>query len=156
MNRRVGQNGSVFVKANCKLGRCNHKKNPCPKYGRYWVDVSGQRDRQRVVIPFGRVTQTVDESRLRQHIEKAGVNSDTSFIESTSPAITFRHQARWWLEEIRAARIVSRKRKPIKRATVAGYQAAVNWLNPIIGELPLSEIKNEVAKQLIAKMRPAL
>jgi len=60
------------------------------------------------------------------------------------------------LQEIRANRIVSRKRKPIKQATVAGYQAAVNWLNPIIGELPLSEIKNEVAKQLITKMRPVL
>jgi integrase len=32
----------------------------------------------------------------------------------------------------------------------------VNWLNPIIGELPLTEIKNEVAKQLVAKMRATL
>jgi integrase len=36
---------------------------------------------------------------------------------------------------------------------VAGYQAAVNWLNEEIGETALPDIKNEVAKQLIIKMR---
>jgi len=32
----------------------------------------------------------------------------------------------------------------------------VNWLNPIIGDHPLSDIKNEAAKHLVAKMRAAL
>ena len=50
MNRRVGQNGNVFVKSNCKTGRCDHRKGLCPKYGRYWLDVPGQHDRVRKVI----------------------------------------------------------------------------------------------------------
>jgi len=54
MSRRIGQNGSVFVKSNCKQGRCEHSKGLCPKYGRYWLDVPGQHDRQRVVVPFER------------------------------------------------------------------------------------------------------
>src|ERR1700747_3523685 len=41
MSRRVGQNGNVFVKPNCKLGRCDHRKGLCPKYGRYWMDQPG-------------------------------------------------------------------------------------------------------------------
>ena len=57
---------------------------------------------------------------------------------------------------MRAGRIVSRKkRKPIKPATLAGYQAAVNWLNETIGNTTLADIKNEVAKQFVIRMRAA-
>lgn len=156
MSRRVGQNGNVYVKSNCKHGRCEHKKSLCPKYGRYWQDVSGRQERKRVVIPFGEVTQSVAERKLREHIEQNGVNSERSFTEITSPSATFKGQAAWWLDEIRSGRIVSRKRARIKQATIAGYESAVNWLNPIVGHLPLSEIKNDAAKHLVAKMRTAL
>ena len=62
----------------------------------------------------------------------------------------------WWLDEMRAGRIVSRKRRtPIKPATLAGYQAAVNWLHETIGSAALADIKNEVAKQLVIKMKAA-
>jgi len=65
-------------------------------------------------------------------------------------------QAKWWLDQMRAGRIVSRKRRaPIKPATLAGYQAAVNWLNETIGNTALADIKNEVAKQLVIKMKAA-
>jgi hypothetical protein len=70
MSRRVGQNGNVYMKPNCKLGRCEHKKSLCPKHGRYWQDVSGKHERRRVVIPFGEVTQSVAERKLREHIEQ--------------------------------------------------------------------------------------
>jgi hypothetical protein len=40
-------------------------------------------------------------------------------------------------------------------ATLAGYQAAVNWLNEMIGSTVLADIKNEVAKQLVIKMKAA-
>jgi integrase len=155
MNRRVGQNGSIFVKTNCKLGRCKHQKGLCPKYGRYWEDVLGQHERERVVIPFGKVTRTVAERKLREHIQKTEVNSVETFNETTSPATTFREQAKWWLQEIRAGRIVSKRRTRIKPATVAGYESAVNWLNQSLGDLLLADIKNEAAKQLIVKMRTA-
>jgi len=156
MNRRVGQNGNVFVKSNCKSGRCDHRKGLCPKYGRYWVDVPGQHDRVRKVISLGEVTQTTAERTLRDHIHKTGVDSLESFMESTSPATAFKEQAKWWLDEMRAGRIVSRKkRRPIKPATLVGYQAAVNWLNETIGSTPLAGIKNEVAKQLVIKMKAA-
>src|SRR5262249_8175057 len=94
---------------------------------------------------------------LREHIQKTGVDSPETFAEITSPTTTFKQQGRWWLDEIRAGRIVSRKkRRPIKPATLVGYQAAVNWLNQQIGSTPLAGIKNEVAKQLVLKMRPNL
>jgi integrase len=156
MNRRTGQNGSVFVKSNCKLGRCQHRKNLCPKYGRYWKDVVGQHERERVVIPFGPVTKTVAERKLREHIQKIEVNSVETFNETTSPSTTFKSQATWWLREIRAGRIVSRKRRiQIKPATISGYETAVNFLNERVGNLQLADLKNEAAKQLVLKMRAA-
>ena len=156
MSRRIGQNGNVFVKPKCKNGRCNHKKGLCPKYGRYWVDQPGQHERLRKVISLGEVTQTMAERKLRDYIRETQVDSPETFEEVTSPTTTFKQQAQWWLDEMRAGRIVSRrKRKPIKPATLAGYEAAVNWLNQIIGETPLVDIKNEVAKQLVIKMRAA-
>ena len=156
MSRRVGQNGNVFVKSNCKLGRCDHQRGLCPKYGRYWQDQPGKHERLRVVVPLGKVTQTVAERILRDHILKAQVDSTETFVGVTSPTIAFKDQAQWWLDEMRAGRIVSRKkRKPIKPATLAGYQAAVNWLNETISSTPLADIKNEVAKQLVIKMKAA-
>jgi integrase len=156
MNRRVGQNGSIFVKSNCKFGRCGHPKGLCPKYGRYWKDVSGQHERVRVVISFGEITRSAAERKLRDHIQTTGVDSVETFNEVTSPVTTFSEQAKWWLQEIRQGRIVSRKKRaPIKPATAAGYESAVNWLNGSLGRLPLADIKNEVAKQLILRMRAA-
>ena len=156
MSRRVGQNGNVFVKSKCKLRRCDHQKGLCPKYGRYWKDQPGQHERLRVVISLGSVTQTVAERNLRDHIRKTQVDSPETLVEVTSPTITFKEQAKWWLDEMRAGRIVSRrKRAPIKPATLAGYQAAVNWLNETIGSTALADIKNEVAKQLVIKMKAA-
>ena len=70
MSRRVGQNGNVFVKSNCKLRRCDHPKGLCPKYGRYWKDQPGQHERLRVVVSLGSVTQTIAERNLREHIRK--------------------------------------------------------------------------------------
>jgi integrase len=146
----------VFVKPECKLGRCDHKKNLCPKYGRYWKDQPGQSERLRVVVSLGKVTQTFAERSLRDHIRRSQVDSAETFVEVTSPTTTFRQQSQWWLDEMRAGRIVSRKkRRPIKPATLAGYQAAVNWLNQRIGTTILADIKNEVAKQLVTQMKAA-
>jgi Site-specific recombinase XerD len=108
------------------------------------------------VISFGEVTQTMAERKLRDHIRETQVDSLETFVEVTSPTTSFKQQAQWWLDEMRAGRIVSRKkRKPIKPATLAGYQAAVNWLNETIGNKALADIKNEVAKQLVIRMREA-
>ena len=59
MSRRIGQNGEVFVKQLCKKGGCTHPKGLCPKYGRYWKDVPGQHERQRLSVSFGKVLQEV-------------------------------------------------------------------------------------------------
>jgi integrase len=69
---------------------------------------------------------------------------------------TFREQADWWLKEIRAGRILSKKRRtPMRSATVAGYESAVTWLRNVIGDRPLADVKNEVARELVTAMKAA-
>ena len=69
----------------------------------------------RVVVSLGNVTQTVAERNLRDHILKTQVDSPETFVEVTSPTITFKKQAQWWLNEMRAGRILSRKKRaPIR------------------------------------------
>src|SRR6266849_1035284 len=156
MSRRVGQNGEVFVKQLCKKGGCVHPKGFCPKYGRYWKDVPGQHARQRLSVSFGKITWTSAERKLRDHIIATGVDSVETFNEVTGPLTTFREQADWWLKEIRAGRVLSRKKRtPMRSATVAGYESAVTWLRNVIGDKPLADIKNEVARELVTAMKTA-
>jgi integrase len=43
----------------------------------------------------------------------------------------------------------------MKSATIAGYESAVTWLTNIIGDKPLAEVKNEVARELVTAMKAA-
>lgn len=57
---------------------------------------------------------------------------------------------------MQADRMVSRKTgKPVKPATLAGHQAAVNRLKRTVGDTALADIKNEVSKRLVIRMREA-
>jgi hypothetical protein len=52
--------------------------------------------------------------------------------------------------------VQNRKRKPIKAATALGFMSYIHkWLNPNIGDLPLSSINNLVARGLVTKMTEA-
>lgn len=47
----------------------------------------------------------------------------------------------------------TRKRKPIKPSTADGYRSYLsNWLNPNIGDLPLSSVNNLALKGLVTRM----
>src|SRR5258705_469906 len=156
MEPPVGQNGEAFGEQLCKKGGRGHRKGFCPKYGRYWKDVPGQHARQRFSVSFGKVTRTEAERKLREHIIATGVDSVETFNEVTGPLTTFREQADWWLREIRAGRILSKKnRTPMRSATIAGYESAVIWLNKVIGDKPVAEVKNDAARELVTAMKTA-
>jgi hypothetical protein len=109
-----------------------------------------------ISISFGKVTRTEAERKLREHIIATGVDSVETFNEVTGPLTTFREQADWWLREIRAGRILSKKKRtPMRSATVAGYESAVTWLSNVIGDKPLTDVKNEAARELIIAMKAA-
>lgn len=141
LSRRIGQRGNVFQ-------HCKPWNPEAPAYGRFWVDVSGE-ERQRKTIALGVCrTRTVAKQKLREYIESTGINSKEVFSTNTTPATRFREQAETWIESL-----ATRRRKPVKPATVVGWRCALDgWILPNIGDRPLSEVSNGVLRQLVEKM----
>ena len=61
------------------------------------------------------------------------------------------YQAARWLEHLR-----NRKRKPVAAGTIEDWERSLkNWINPHIGDCPVSDVNNAVLKRLVAKMSKA-
>jgi integrase len=141
LSRRIGQKGSVFQRS--------QKWDSAGKtYGRFWVDVPGRR-RQRRTIALGVCrTPSIAKQKLRDYIETTEVNSKQTFTSTTAPATTFRIQAEKWI-----ASLSTRRRKPVKPATISGWQHSLNkWVLPNLGDLLLADVGNAALKGLIDKM----
>ena len=126
--------------------------NPgAPCYGKFWVDIPGGPRKRRTIALGVCATKSKAKSRLREFIEREGVNSSQSFHQNTAPATTFREQAERWL-----ASLPARRRKPVKPATIFGWRHSLNkWLLPTLGEMVLAEVGNAALKTVIEKMSAA-
>jgi integrase len=145
LSRRTGQKGTVV----------QHSKTWDPKapaYGKFWVDQPGCPYRKRRTLSLGIcATKSMARQRLREYLEREGVNSKQAFQQNTAPAVTFRQQAEWWLESLR-----NRGRRPVKPATISGWRDALNaWLLPNIGNNLLSGVSNGAVRELVEKMSEA-
>ena len=85
-------------------------------------------------------------------LEEAGVNAEETIraqiTEGVSGSVTFQQQAEAWLYAAQ-----TRKRAPIEEATARGYRSYLcNHLNPILGDLPLSALDNDVLKNLVQQL----
>jgi integrase len=141
LSRRIGQKGSVF--------QHSQKWHPAGKtYGRFWVDVPG-RKRQRRTITLGVCrTPSIAKQKLREYIETAGFNNKQTFTSTTAPATTLRVQAEKWI-----ASLSTRRRKPVKPATISGWQHSLGkWVLPNLGDLLLADVGNAALKGLVEKM----
>jgi integrase len=145
--RSFSQNGNVYQPAH--PGKWNPEA-PC--YGRVWIDVPGNPDRVRRTVPLGVcATKTRARRRLRDYIQREGINSTEAFSQNTAPATTFRQQAEKWI-----ASLPTRRRKPVKPATINGWRHSLDkWLLPLIGDRLLAEVGNAALKTVIEKMSVA-
>src|SRR5882724_4050020 len=137
---RKGQRGNVYQAH--YLGKWNPQ---APAYGRFWIDVqSGERGRR--TVSLGRcATQSVARLRLREYIERAGINAISTFGQVPVPGTTFRHQAERWIDSVSI-----RKRRPVKPATVYGWQHCLDkWILPNLGNKLLSEVGNGALRQFV-------
>lgn len=141
LSRRSGQIGCVFQ--NCKTWG-----KQAPTYGKYWQDIPGE-ERQRKLVALGPcATKSVARQKLREFLEREGINAKQSFTANTAPATTFREQSERWIDEL-----ARRTRKPVKPATISGWQDALNaWLLPHLGNKLLSDISNGTLRELVGKM----
>jgi integrase len=147
MNRRIGQDGNVFQRNFAK------QWNPAaPAYGRYWIDVPGCDERRRRVISLGVCpSRTVARRKLREHIEREGINTKQYFNQNARPATTFRAQAATWIESLS-----KRRRKPVKPATIFNWQHSLDkWILPMLGDRLLADVSNGALRELVEKMAEA-
>lgn len=135
LSRRTGQQGSVFQRG----GKF---------YGKVYVDEPTGRKRSTISLGVCR-TKTIAKQKLREWIERAGINTAEVFYKNTTPpSATFRAQAEVWFEHLR-----TRTRRPAKPATLANYRQILDrWLLPNIGDLPISDITNSTLRDLVRKM----
>ena len=97
-------------------------------------------------------TRTLARRKLREHIDREGINSNVAFAATTTPAMTFRAQAARWI-----AAMPTRRRRPVKPATIFGWNHALNrWILPNIGDKLLSDISNGALRELIERMAAGL
>ncbi len=145
LSRRIGQTGNVFQR--------NKPWSPtAPTYGRYWIDLPGCPDRKRRTVSLGTCSsRSVARRKLREHIQVEGINSKESFLANTAPTTTFRAQAAKWI-----ASLPTRRRKPVKPATVFGWQHALDkWVLPELGDKFLGDVSNGALRDFIEKMAAA-
>lgn len=131
--------------------RCKSWNATEPAYGRFWMDVPGER-RQRKTVALGVCrTHSIAKQKLREYIDSTGVNNQKAFTTNTAPGVTFRFQAERWIESLS-----TRRRKPVKPATIWGWELALKkWLLPNLGDRTLSEVGNGALKELVDKMTSA-
>lgn len=143
LNRRSGQSGSVHQRGFPKVWNPN-----VAAFGRFYFDSPGV-PRQRRVISLGVCpTRTIARRKLREFLDREGVNQSASFVAYTTPGVTFREQAEKWI-----ASLPTRRRKPVKPATVSGWRHALDkWVLPTLGDKPVAEVSNAALKLLIDTM----
>jgi integrase len=153
MSRRRGQTGYVWQK---NQNGNKHWDATAPAYGQVWIDVPGKERRQRKFYQLGECrTESEARRRLKEMIERDGINSTVEVTQSID-STTFSQQAELWIKAIEDGRVLHRgKRTRIKPATVAGYKSAIEWMTPHIGKMPLANIKNAAAKELVTTMKQA-
>jgi len=143
---RTGQQGNVYQAH--QLGKRNPRSSA---YGCFWIDIpDGERERRTVSLGMC-ATQWVARLRLREYIERAGVRSKHRFHQIPVPGTTFRQQAEWWMESLS-----TRRRRPLKPATVYGWQHCLDrWILPNLGDKLLSEVRNSALRQFVGILSAA-
>jgi hypothetical protein len=117
---------------------------------RFRLDEPGAQIRKQMslkVAPVGmRLSRPELERRAKEIVQEAGANSEERFNRVVLGEVTFRDQAKVYLQEA-----VIRNRKPI-RDTTSIQGALRKWIFPVIGDLPLALVDNLAVKPLVKKM----
>jgi integrase len=151
----IRQRGYVYQKAAKQSDEWIPTKRA---YGFFRVDVPGQTKQKGIRRGLGFFRDRMGAMlELQQVMREAGVLDVEKIRERITPVTTFESQAAWWLEEIKAGRIVNSKtRKPIRTNTIDAYWTAVAYLNEVIGTDALASLDNPEARALVARMKAEL
>jgi len=147
MSRRSGQNGTIVIQSGFYRVR-------------WRMDVEGQEERINMsakIVPvvldkLGNPKPPSPEIRRKARgiVEQSGANSKEHFNRVVLGEVSFREQAKVYLQWAK-----TRDREPIK--DISSIEAALNkWILPEIGDLSLGAINNITIKPLVDKMKKSL
>ena len=146
MSQRTGQQGNVYQHRD--LGTWNPQ---APAYGRFWIEVAGGERKRRTISLGPCEARWVARLRLREYIDRTGVNPKETFDNNPVPGTTFRKQAERWMESVSI-----RRRRPVKPATIFGWQHCLDrWILPHVGSKLLCEVGNREVRQFIEVLSTA-
>ncbi|MHB8484623.1 MAG: tyrosine-type recombinase/integrase [Candidatus Acidiferrales bacterium] len=146
MSRRSGQLGTIVKEGGWYRVR-------------FRIDVPEQHRRKQMSVKIcptsgpELLTKTERQRRKVEILNSFGANSKEHFdkVIAIEMGLTFREQAKKWLHQC-----MTRKRKPVKPATVRGWECYLdNHLNPLIGNTTLPYVNNGTLKMLGEKMSSA-
>jgi integrase len=141
MSRRSGQNGTLIKQTG--WWRVRFRLDQAGVDGRKHMSVK--------VAPLSMgLTKPEVERRAKEIVQNAGANSEERFNRVVLGEVTFREQAKLYLQIA-----VSRKRNPL-RDTVSVEGAMNKWIYPAIGDLPLAYVDNLTLKPLVERMSASL
>jgi integrase len=137
MKRRSGQSGTLVRQSGWWRVR-------------FRLDQPGIDKRKQMSLKVAPVSMRLSrpelDRRARKIVQDAGANSEERFNQIVLGDVTFREQARAYLQNA-----VSRNRKPL-RDTVTIEGALRKWIFPTIGDLPLALVDNLAVRPLVQKM----
>ena len=146
MSRRSGQVGTIVKEGGWYRVR-------------FRLDVPGQYGRVQKSVKIcpvagpGLLTKSERERRKVEIVNSFGANSEEHLnkVQAIEMGHTFREQAKKWLHQR-----MTRKRKPVKPATVRGWESYLEkHLNPLIGDTTLPHVNNGTLKMLGEKLSDA-
>ncbi len=125
---------------------------------RWWMDVPGREKRalkRAKICPSsgpGSLSASERKRRGREIIAASGADTVEHFNkvvkQQPSAVLTFSEQAQRWIDHLR-----TRKRKPVAESSIEDAERTLkNWINPHIGNCPVSDVNNGVLKTLVAIM----
>lgn len=140
-----------------RSGQTGHEEKSGKWYVvRFWMDIPGQEDRKLVrarICPISGPGSLSTTERLRKRkeiITASGADSVERLekVQAVNYGVTFREQAHQWLSYMQ-----TRKRKPVAPSTIETWASCLNkWLNPYLGDMPLSAVDNDAIRELISRM----
>ncbi len=142
MSRRSGHSGSIERKGDYYVVR-------------FWEDKAGQEKRTHRSVRIcpvkgpGSMTKPEREHRGREIVQESGADTAEYFhqVQAVNLGTTFRQQSEWWL-----CHLQDRKRKPVKPHTISSWKSHLKWINPRLGDVPLSNVNNLALKGLVSDM----
>lgn len=123
---------------------------------RFWIDVPGQEERRHAyerICPksgSGLLSKSKQRRLAKEIIAASGCDTEEHFkkVVLQRKFVTFRKQSELWLDWLQ-----TRNSRPIPETSVPTIRSAIDkWLNPNLGDLPLSEVGNGALKALVKNM----